>query len=650
MIKFVQQQAILRFDAEPVIISSFTDDSVYVTVRLICLDPASLVSVSVMHPGAPSLPITQLANAPSAMRVNFALPYASVTAMPVQASTLAPLRTGALTPNVSGSMISTVLHGGDDVLLAANKCAAVIGDQLITMARMSARQSHTHEANVVIPVQNIGQPVRLSSTATVNGRAIAMVAVEVSLLERFVQLRDRIDDPEIKLRINAGATVVSTDASADRPVDIYLREVGQTTEDDAFVPLALGMRESELWFSKTAVNAAILVALRSDGQTGKSAGRRLIVASRQPDAPDARLVLLRSKTGMDLNVTRIVNADAVTVTRTSLGTTVTYGPELVGDRSTITFADVPGAGTHTYVVKLCGGTNARSLSPVTVSLRGDPFTPRPSVSNVLTTTSQAGFVAKFDIASPLQLGDASSARTLITGVGDAGLYVNELQSQRANYDPLPIFGVLRIDRSTGDTFDLGVVPSGTFSDTIPADLGIEHVRYIVSMALRDPLSLLPGTLTVNTGSGAPYSYEAAVFRHPYALDGGTLVETRSRSLQHPELDALVDATLMPSVVDVSFDQGITGAVSMTAKRLSTSTVVVQIDDSLHVERDGYVVIAAYDDGTYQLVGYVNSLSTSSHRIYHDVPKIPTTVTYGAAVINRTLVIERFIVGPTVSLS
>lgn len=649
MIKFTQPQAVLRFDADPIVISSIVDDQVNATVRLICTDSTTIVNVGISPPGAPTLPTTQNAPAPGALRVSFTPPYISVIAQPIKPPLIARSST-RIVPNPSGSIILTVLHGGDDTTVTAARCAAAIGEQLTAASRAAAPSTYTHEAQVVIPMQNIASPVRMTATAMVGNVAVAMIAAEASLLDSVAQLLHRVDDPIVKVRTVAGATIVTTDADVDHPVDVYLREVGQTTESSAYVPLSLDMRDPELRFSKSTANAAILVTLRGDGQTNRSSGKRLALASGVPARPDARLVLMPGTAGVDVNVINIVNADVVIVMRMTLGDVITLGPTLVGGRDSVSFVDTPPAGTHVYVVKLISGTNVRNLPAVTFSVRGDPFTPRPIVSSVTTTTAQAGFVTRFDIASPLQFGDATSARSLISGVGDANLYAAELADQRSNYDPLPVFGVVRIDRDTGNAVDLGVVPSGTFSDTVPAALGLEHVRYVVTMALRDPLSLLPGALTVVTGSGQAYSYEAAVFRHPYALDDGTIVETQSRALKHPELDALVDATLAPSIVDVSFDQADTGTVSLTARRISIGTVLLQIDDNLHDERDGYVIIAAYGDGTYELVGYVNALFVSTHRAYHDVTQLPASVTYGMAIVNRSLTIERFIIGPTVTLT
>jgi len=650
MIKFTKQQTTLRFDVEPIVISAFSEDSVLAIVRIVCADPAALVSVGVTTPGAPTLPITQVTGAPSGMRVNFALPYLQVVATKVNERVFLAQHSKPIEANLSGSVMYAVLRGDDDVMLAGSKCVAAIGEQLVTASRAVSSSQHTHEASIVIPMQDIVNPVRLMVTATISGVAIGMIATEISLLDRLSQLTSRIVNPTIRVRNVAGASVILTDATPAMPIDLYLREVGPTAERDTFVPLALGLREPELRFNRALANAAILMAIRSDDRAGRSAGLRMTLAAQSPDAPSARLIVMRSMAGVDVNVINLVNVDVVIITRTSLGSTVTLGPELVGGRSAVSFSDDPGAGTHEYVAMLMGGTNVRTLSPVQVSLRGVPFTPRPTIANVTTETTAAGLMTRFDIMSPLQHGDASAAKSLIAGAGDAGLYGAELQQQRPNYDAMPIFGIVRVDRDTGDAVDLGVVPSGTFSDTIPHELGLEHVRYVVSMALRDPLSLLPGTIAVVTSSGAAYSYEPAVFKHPYALGGGTIVETRSRSLQHPELDSLVDATLTPSIVDVSLDQASTGAVSLSARRLSLSTVVVQVDDNLHFERDGYVVIAAYADGSYELVGYVNALLTSTHRIYHDVSSLPATVTYGAAVLSRTLLIERFIAGPTVVLT
>jgi hypothetical protein len=138
------------------------------------------------------------------------------------------------------------------------------------------------------------------------------------LLDSVAQLLHRVDDPIVKVRTVAGATIVTTDADVDHPVDVYLREVGQTTESNAYVPLSLDMRDPELRFSKSTANAAILVTLRGDGQTNRSSGRRLTLASSMPDQPDARLVLMPGTAGVDVNVINIVNADVVIVMRKTL--------------------------------------------------------------------------------------------------------------------------------------------------------------------------------------------------------------------------------------------------------------------------------------------------------------------------------------------
>jgi hypothetical protein len=516
MIKFIQQQATLRFDVEPIVVSAIVEDRVHAIVRLTCIDPSAIINVGILPQGTPILQTTQAAPSPASLRVSFQLPYISVTATPVS-TTASTKPIVPIVPNASGSIVLTVLAGGDDVGVVAAQCAAVIGDQLIAASRAVVPQLHTHEASVIIPLQNIATPVRMTATATINGNAIAMVSVETSLLDSVSQLANRIVDPNVKLRTSAGMFTIMTDADREHPVDVYLREVGQTANSNAYVPLSLDMRDPELRFNKAATNAAIIVALRGDGLTNRSSGKRITIASQAPLQPDARLVVMHGITGIDVNVINIVNVDVVTVTRTTLGDVTTLGPTLVGGRSSISFTDMPSAGIHTYVVELISGTNVRRLPAVTFSVRGDPFTSYPLVSNVVTSTSQAGFVTRFDIASPLQRGDASSARTLISGVGDAGLYAAELADQRSNYDPLPIFGVTRVDRDTGNAIDLGVVPSGTFSDTVPASFGLEHVRYVVSMALRDPLSLLPDALTVITGSGRAYSYKAAYWSKMFGI-------------------------------------------------------------------------------------------------------------------------------------
>jgi hypothetical protein len=74
MIKFIQQQATLRFDVEPIVISAIVEDRVHATVRLTCIDPNAIINVGILPPGVPILQTTQAAPSPASLRVSFQLP------------------------------------------------------------------------------------------------------------------------------------------------------------------------------------------------------------------------------------------------------------------------------------------------------------------------------------------------------------------------------------------------------------------------------------------------------------------------------------------------------------------------------------------------------------------------------------------------
>jgi len=79
-------------------------------------------------------------------------------------------------------------------------------------------------------------------------------------------------------------------------------------------------------------------------------------------------------------------------------------------------------------------------------------------------------------------------------------------------------------------------------------------------------------------------------------------------------------------------------------------IAIKIDDNLFYTRDGYVVIACYDNKKFELVGFVNSFDTSTHKIYHEVNSTNTSIIYGIAVINKNFNIDDYIVGPIVTIT
>lgn len=646
MMLFKQQQSILTFDSDIAIIESVSETNVNLNVKLNCTNSNANIVV-VLSPYGQATPTTvHGVDNVNQLFVSPLVQFYNAIAFPV--STLNTNQIiNEIDTKISGSIYNFIMQGADDVRLIASKCVNAIGDNLLSAVQKTKINSHTHEATFSIPISLLYTAIKISAYASVDNETIATISSEINLLDRIVELQQKLNNPIIKVRKTNDSFFVLTNATQTNPVNIYTKQVGSNLNSD-YDTLTIDSSEQELNFIKSKFNAMILIASTTDRKLEKSSGVRVNLPSIRPLNLNANVFIMPNDSGVEINLKNIINTELVTIRKKHNNITSIIGPELVNNRENISILDAPSIGETIYEITLQSGSNTNVIPQQNIVIDGNNFTPSAQVTNIKTTADNSGFITQFDLNSPIQFGDATIARNLINSNASANLFSNELLAQRDLYDFIPVFGISRINKDTGDIVDVGAFQSGTFVDTV-IDASIKNIRYVVNMSLRDPRSLLTVAKTVVSGS-QPYTYDASIFKHPFALNNGTLVNATSKNLRHPTADSLIGSSIKLTIVDVSFEQSNAGIITVSANRLTKKTVLIKIDDNLFYTRDGYVVIACYDNKKFELVGFVNSFDTSTHKIYHEVNSTNTSIIYGIAVINKNFNIDDYIVGPIVTIT
>lgn len=648
MIKFKQTQSAIEFANNPIVIIRIEDNIVLLSVR-VRASSDHIIKIKLTEQIQDTVLTTQSVSDVLQLNVKEPVVFDEVTAKFVQA--LPSIDTRQLVSSAyPQDAILDMLTGGDGLRAIASQMIVAIGDTMRDVASVADQaDAYTHEAILRISQDDIQNNVSITAYALVDDVMIGSVVMQASLLRQFLLVSNRIENPKCEFRVSAESPILRT-VARDNLLFVYKREIGRTALEN-FDLIAKNYNDAEIRFDKSLSNICEIVVVSSDAtENAYSSGARLVIKPQnKTPLADAKFVVLRSDAGFDLCVTQLFNVNFVTFSRIINGIKTVITTEKIeqGQRSITINDDFAFENVCEYCAELHSGSNRIKLPRYAVSAFGSQIVyAQPKLTNLTTSITHDGLITSFNIEPTSPSGDATIARSIINSDASSNLFNSEIATQRAEYDQIVAFSVLRIDRDTGAETDLGVVSSGSFVDLMPASTISRNFRYAVYTTRRDPESLLQFVKFVS--GSQPYSYYPAMYRHPYALYDGIIVKPESRQLRHPFTDAAAGLSSKPVIADVTFQPADGGDISISAERISVKSVLLTITDQLHASRAGYVVIALASDGKFELVGYANSFN-SRVNIYHDVSLIPDTLTYAIAALSPNMRVDAFVVGPSLVL-
>lgn len=190
---------------------------------------------------------------------------------------------------------------------------------------------------------------------------------------------------------------------------------------------------------------------------------------------------------------------------------------------------------------------------------------------------------KFNVTLKLTDSDVSTLKKLLEVAGIKDYFDADIAKQRDQLNGILAYAVQRIDLSTGQRDDFGIVTGTQFSDDdLRKITGIDQLklgrgyRYIISALFRTPESMFDEfrKTTIDPVTKKTYTYSPAKFMHPLALTQGVLVSAQGLRTRYAKSPLAHGELGTYAQIDVSFDRQPSLVVDASASRFDKDTNVI----------------------------------------------------------------------------
>jgi hypothetical protein len=169
----------------------------------------------------------------------------------------------------------------------------------------------------------------------------------------------------------------------------------------------------------------------------------------------------------------------------------------------------------------------------------------------------------FDVAVDVKKSNVDQLKNAITSAGNYDEFKDVFKAEREKLSNLVVYSVTRMNLTTGEQENLGIVSDGKFTDSIATKTSLANVlrsdcvyRYIVRALARDPFTFIDSatkTLTDKT-TGKSYTFNVQKYMHPVVLSTGNVINSESLRLHYAKDEFSHGDTGVISVYDVSFSK------------------------------------------------------------------------------------------------
>lgn len=233
----------------------------------------------------------------------------------------------------------------------------------------------------------------------------------------------------------------------------------------------------------------------------------------------------------------------------------------------------------------------------------------------------------FDISLDYVDNSLEEIRSVLERQGIKNYFDNNIEKQREQLKWLLAYSIQRIDMSTGDIDDMGVITTPHFSDkgignkrqTKPLVPGGSY-RYVIDVVTRSPETLFEKyeKTSVDQTTGKTYTFKPSKFQHPITLKTGTIITPAGLKTRYSK-SALAHGTLGTTrTIDVSFNQNTVMINNASAKKFDRSKVVmtwqVHGDNGLI---DHYLIVRE-SHGIKEYIGKVHSQNPTNNIFVNEI--------------------------------
>lgn len=227
---------------------------------------------------------------------------------------------------------------------------------------------------------------------------------------------------------------------------------------------------------------------------------------------------------------------------------------------------------------------------------------------------------KFNVTTDVIDTNVDVVRRLLRNSGTYDLYVDDVKNEREKLQALIAHNVQRIDLTTGEREDFGVVTDNRFSDVVNRSRGSvselrpdRSYRYEITALVRNPNTMLSTTRdVVDATTKRTYTINPRKHMHPVTLRQGTLLDQSSQtlsSMMHGQIGGV-------KTFDVSFTTSIPYITDVDVRLIESTVASVQwtlVGDSSMVD---HFIVMHESNGTRTIVGRSHAFSKLTHRFVH----------------------------------
>lgn len=250
---------------------------------------------------------------------------------------------------------------------------------------------------------------------------------------------------------------------------------------------------------------------------------------------------------------------------------------------------------------------------------------KPISSNVVNTkilsptvvTVGNEYDTTFSITSEIIPGQIDLVKNALASQGLTE-YADAIQADRSQLQKLFSYKVERFNMVTGELEDFGVIREPSFSDlkyqknslVKPIEAGARY-QYKVITYLRATDSLLSSIRTTVSGSRG-YTYQPFKWKHPLALNQGTLSTPESRKRNFAESDFTFGDVVDITTTTVSLADNIPIVEQAVASKISNSKVLISWNVKGTLKKIDHFIVILEVLGIRTVVGKSHALGNTNH--------------------------------------
>jgi hypothetical protein len=268
---------------------------------------------------------------------------------------------------------------------------------------------------------------------------------------------------------------------------------------------------------------------------------------------------------------------------------------------------------------------------------------------------------RFDVRSNVNDTTLSIVKDLLDRSDVSQFFGSDIDKEREFLNELIAHNIQRVDLTTGDREDFGIITTTSFSDVDlrernavkPLELGHKY-RYEVYALIRSPETMFETfrKSRIDPVTKKPYSFNPSKFLHPVTLKHGVIVSSQGLKTRFG-LDQMVYGSIgLTATLDVSLDGETVSIVDVSASRFNRVTNLVTWRLQGNVNKVDHFIVMSEVNGVRKIVGKAHSeFPYGNCQMYHDLTVhdvgevkyviVPVMIDYrtGTSVSSNTIEVE-----------